>query len=98
MFARIARFEGLSSEQIDAMLKGIREDIQSGTQRPGLDEAKGVWILVDREHGTSLGVVLFADEDGLRRGDAALNEMSPAGGGQRTGVEMYEVAIREEMG
>ncbi len=97
MFARIARFEGLSSEQIDAMLEGIREEMRSGTQPAGLEDSKGVWVLVDRERGTSLGVVLFADEDGLRRGDAALNEMSPAGGGQRTGVEMYEVAIREEM-
>jgi hypothetical protein len=96
MFARIARFEGLAADQIDGMVSGIKRDVESGERPPGLEDSKGVLILVDREHGTSLGIVLFGDEEGLKRGDAVLNEMSPDGGGQRTGVEMYEVAFRHE--
>jgi hypothetical protein len=65
---------------------------------PGLEHATGFMQLLDRENGTALGIVFFADEDGLRRGDDALNAMSPpAGAGGRTGVEMYEVAIRKDM-
>jgi hypothetical protein len=46
-----------------------------------------------------LGVTFFEDEEGMRRGHEALNamnpsgEMNPGGSGQRTSVEMYEVAI-----
>ena len=50
--------------------------------------------LIDREKGTAVGIVFFEDEDGLRRGDEALNAMSPPeGAGQRSNVEMYEVAL-----
>ena len=98
MFARIARFEGVAPEGVDAMVKQIQEEAADGPP-PGLEDATGVWMLVDREHGTSLGIVLFADEEGLRRGDQALNEMSPGdGGGRRSTVEIYEVVLRQELG
>jgi hypothetical protein len=60
-----------------------------------LEGATEVMLLVDRQGGTSLGVVFFETEEDLRRGDEALNEMSPGeGGGQRSRVETYEVAFR----
>jgi hypothetical protein len=96
MYARIAKFEGLDAEQIDGMVSGVKRDVESGERPEGLDDSKGVILLVDREGGTSLGIVLFSSEDGMKRGDAALNEMSPDGGGQRTGVEMYEVAYQHQ--
>jgi len=96
MYARIARFEGLDEEQIDGMLAGIKRDVESGERPAGLEDSKGVWVLVDRGAGTSLGIVLFGDEEGMKRGDAVLNEMSPDGGARRTGVEMYEVGFRYE--
>ena len=40
------------------------------------------------------GITFFDDEEALRRGDEALNAMSPSGGGSRTAVEFYEVAIQ----
>ena len=95
MFARIARFEG---GEPDSMTAQVREDMASGPP-PGLEDATGFWLLVDRERGTSLGIVFFADEEGLKRGDEALNAMSPGeGGGQRSTVEIYEVLMREELG
>ena len=55
-------------------------------------------MLVDRRTGVGLGVTFFDDEDAMRRGDQALNEMSPPAGmtGTRSSVEMYEVAIDRE--
>ena len=96
MYARIARFEGLDGDQIDGMLAGIKRDVESGERPAGLEDSKGVWVLVDRDAGTSLGIVLFGDEEGMKRGDAALNEMNPDGGARRSGVEMYEVGFRYE--
>ena len=95
MFARIARFEGGAS---DSMVDQVREDVAAGPP-PGLEDATGIWLLADRERGTSLGIVFFADEEGLRRGDEALNAMSPGeGAGRRSTVEIYEVLVREELG
>ena len=95
MFARIARFEG---GEPDSMVDQVREDVAAGPP-PGLEDATGFWLLADRERGTSLGIVFFADEEGLRRGDEALNAMSPGeGAGRRSTVEIYEVLVREELG
>ncbi|HEX2708424.1 MAG TPA: hypothetical protein VHM66_10505 [Solirubrobacterales bacterium] len=56
-------------------------------------------LLVDRESNRGANLVLCETEDDLRRVDAALNEMTPAGGpGARTSVEMYEVALDEKPG
>ena len=46
----------------------------------------------------SLGVTLFENEEDLRRGDEALNAMSPAvdAGQRRANVEIYEVMHRRE--
>jgi hypothetical protein len=97
MYARIARFEGLEGDQIDGMVAGIKRDVESGERPAGLEDSKGVLVFVDREHGAALGIVTFADEEGMKRGDAALNEMNPdAGSGKRTSVEMYEIAFRHE--
>jgi hypothetical protein len=45
-----------------------------------------------------LGVTLFESEEDLRRGDEALNAMSPAveAGQRRSSVEIYEVAHHRE--
>jgi hypothetical protein len=96
MYARIARFEGGDPEQFAATRDQIEADMAAGTPPEGLEGAKEVMMLVDRESGTGLGVVFFETEDELRRGDEALNQMSPPedASGRRTGVEMYEVAFR----
>jgi hypothetical protein len=99
MHARAARFEGLDPARIDEMVDGIKAQIESGERPPGLEDAKGLWLLVDRARGVNLSIVLFDSEEGLRRGDEALNAMSPPGGdGNRTRVEIFEVALRRELG
>jgi hypothetical protein len=93
MHARIATFEGDPSN-LDQMIEGIRKDVESGNKPPGLEHATGVMILVDRDSGKTMGITLFADEEGMKRGDQALNEMSPDEGTmKRRSVEFYEVPI-----
>jgi hypothetical protein len=96
MYARIARFEGGDPERFAATRDQIEADMASGTPPEGLEGAKEVMLLVDREGGTGLGVVFFETEEDLRRGDEALNSMSPPqeGSGRRASVEIYEVAFR----
>jgi hypothetical protein len=55
-------------------------------------------MLVDRENARGLGVTLFENEEDLRRGDEALNAMSPAvdAGQRRASVEIYEVMHRRQ--
>ena len=79
MYARIARFEGGDISQIDAVIDGARQMIDSTFDSPpeGLEGAKAVWMLVDRENAKGLGITLFENEEDLRRGDEALNAMSP---------------------
>jgi hypothetical protein len=100
MYARIARFEGGDTSQMDAVIDGARQTIDSTFDSPpeGLEGAKAVWMLVDRENARGLGITLFENEEDLRRGDEALNSMSPAvdAGQRRANVEIYEIAHRRE--
>jgi hypothetical protein len=97
MFVRIARFEGSNSSQVDESIERVRAMMEDGPT-PGLERARRSMMLVDRRTGTGLGVTFFDTEEDLRAGDQALNEMSrPAGAtGERTAVELYEVAIDKE--
>jgi hypothetical protein len=53
-------------------------------------------MLVDRAHGRGLGITLFETEEDLRKGDEALNLMSPPErSGRRTNVTIYEVALHK---
>ena len=92
MYARVARWEGAAAEEIRAAAQGINADAAAGP-REGLP-AKGLMLLIDPEGGRSMAISLFATEEDLRIGDETLNAMSPPGDGmgQRTSVEMYEVA------
>jgi hypothetical protein len=96
MHARVATFEGDPST-VDQMIEGIKKDVESGDRPPGLEEAAGVMILVDRKTGKSVGITFFEDEEGLKRGDEALNKMSPDPGSsmRRSSVEFYEVPIQQ---
>ena len=93
MYARIARFEGGDISQIEAVINGARQTIDSTFDSPpeGLEGVKAIWMLVDRENARGLGVTLFDNEEDLRRGDEALNAMSPGvdAGQRRANVEIY---------
>ena len=92
MFVRIARFEGGDVTEADAAIESVRQQVQ-GPPPTGLEGARRVLMLVDREHGRGLGLTFFDSEEDLRRGDEALNAMTPEGGARRTSVEMYEVGL-----
>ena len=110
MYVRVARFEGVDPDRVDEQIADLRRDIEAAGsgQMPAEapPEAKVLMEtvtrfvqLVDRKSGTFLALAYCRSEDDLRRADEALNAMSPGeGGGRRTGVEHYEVAIDQTFG
>lgn len=91
MYARVASFQG-DPANVDEAISAVRSEVESGTPPPGLEGAR-MLMLIDRETGKGLGVTLFESEEAMRRGDEALNALTPGGGGQRTSVEFYEVPV-----
>ncbi len=92
MYARVATFES-DPASVDDAIKMVRHEVESGETPPGLESSK-MLMLVNRESGKGLGVTLFESEDAMRRGDEALNAMSPGGSERRTSVEFYEVPVQ----
>lgn len=99
MFIRIARFEGGDPSKVDEAISRVRSMMDEEGTPPGLEDARRSMMLVDRQTGVGLGLTFFDTEDAMRRGDQALNEMSPPAdmSGRRASVEMYEVAIDREL-
>ena len=95
MFVRIARFEGGDPSGVDESIARVRAMMEEGSTPPGLEGARRSMMLVDRKSGRGLGVTFFDTEEDLRAGDQAMNAMArPEGAtGERTSVELYEVAI-----
>jgi hypothetical protein len=98
MFVRIARFDGGDPSRVDETIDRVRATMDVGETPPGLEGARRSVMLVDRQTGAAIGLTYFDSEDEMRRGDQALNAMSPPADmtGRRTAVEMYEVAIDRE--
>jgi hypothetical protein len=91
MYARVATFES-DPASVDDAVELVRREVESGETPPGLEGAK-MLMLVDRESGKGVGITLFDDEEAMRRGDAALDAMSPGRSERRTSVEFYEVPV-----
>jgi hypothetical protein len=110
MYVRIARFEGGDAEALDKQIEGIRRQIAEGRGRMASgdvqgDEAEGMRAIrrtivsIDREGGRMAALAFADSEEDIRKVDAWLNSMSPdTGGGRRTSVDIYEVAIDEQTG
>lgn len=92
MYARVATFESDPSN-VDEAISMVRTEVESGETPPGLEGAK-MLMLVDRQRGKGLGVTLFESEEAMRRGDEALNAMSPGATERRTSVEFFEVPVQ----
>ena len=92
MYARVATFEG-NPANVDDAIGQVRAEVESGNPMPGLEGAK-MLMLVNRESGKGLGITLFETEDAMRRGDEALNALSPGAGERRTSVEYFEVPVQ----
>jgi hypothetical protein len=100
MYARIASFEGVT-DRVEEAVEATKAQVEADWESPpeGLEGVKEMWMLVDREGGKGLGITLYETEEDLRRGDEALNVMSPPvpdASGRRTGVSVYEVALRKQ--
>ena len=91
MYARVATFQSDPAD-VDAAIDLVRAEVESGDTPAGLDGAK-MLMLVNRESGKGLGVTLFESEEAMRRGDEALNAMSPGATERRTSVEFFEVPV-----
>ena len=92
MYARVAVFESDPAD-VDGAIEMVRSEVHSEATPAGLEGAK-MLMLVNRETGKGLGVTLFDSEEAMRRGDEALNAMSPGGSERRTSVEFYEVPVQ----
>jgi hypothetical protein len=92
MYARIATFES-DPARVDDAIELVRGEVESGNTPEGLEGAK-MLMLVNRESGKGLGVTLFETEEAMRRGDEALNAMTPGAAERRTSVEFYEVPVQ----
>jgi hypothetical protein len=91
MYARVATFES-DPATVDEAIGMVRSEVESDTP-PGLEGAR-MLMLVDRATGKGLGITLFESEEAMRRGDEALNAMSPGATERRTAVEFYEVPVQ----
>ena len=91
MYARVATFE---MDNVDDLVDDVRRDVEENKRPPGLEDAKGVMFLVDRDKGKTIGITFYDSEDALKKGDEVLNQMSPGGSTRRTSVEFYEVPIQ----
>jgi hypothetical protein len=92
VYARVATFES-DPANVDDAIGMVRGEVESGETPEGLEGAK-MLMLVDRKTGKGLGVTLFDSEEAMRRGDEALNAMSPGGSERRVSVEFYEVPVQ----
>jgi heme-degrading monooxygenase HmoA len=90
--ARVATFEG-DPAHLDEAITMVRGQVEAGEAPPGLEDSK-MLMLVDRASGKGLSVTLYDSEEAMRRGDEALNAMTPSAGGRRTAVEFYEVPVQ----
>jgi hypothetical protein len=91
VYARVATFES-DPAQVDDAINMVRAEVAAGNTPAGLEGAK-MLMLINRESGKGLGVTLFESEEAMRRGDEALNAMSPGASERRTSVEFYEVPV-----
>ena len=92
MHARVATFES-DAARVDDAIEMVRGEVESGDTPEGLEGAK-MMMLVNRETGKGLGITLFESEVAMRRGDEALNAMSPGATERRVSVEFYEVPVQ----
>jgi hypothetical protein len=92
MYARVATFES-DPANVDQAIETVRSSVESEQTPDGLEGAK-MLMLVNRETGKGLGVTLFESEEAMRRGDEALNAMSPGSTERRTSVEFFEIPVQ----
>jgi len=96
MYVRIAQFEA-PADDWDERIAEVRRRMQGDDNAEMRKLVTRSMMLVDRENGRGAGLFFCDTEDELRKVDELLNNATPPpGGGQRTSVQMYEVAVDTE--
>ncbi len=97
MHARVSIFEGGNPDQIDEMLRQVREQVLPSAKQ--MDGFKGLIALGDRQSGKTLGITFWESEEAMRASEEAANQLrqesAEALGEQIAGVERYEVGLFE---
>jgi hypothetical protein len=92
MHARVATFAVDDRDKIDGEIATTCEYTADGP--PSGIPAKEFLMLIDRDGGKVVEVMLFETEDDLRTGDERLNGMSPGPGSiRRISIETFEVPV-----
>jgi hypothetical protein len=91
VYARVATFESDPAD-VDRAIEMVRGEVQGDT--PGGLEGARMMMLIDRSSGKGVGITLFDSEEAMRKGDEALNAMSPGGTERRVSVEFFEVPVQ----
>ena len=91
MYARVATFESDPAD-VDRAIEMVRGEVQGDT--PGGLQGARMMMLIDRSSGKGVGITLFDSEEAMRKGDEALNAMSPGGSERRVSVEFFEVPVQ----
>ena len=96
MHARIAAFENPDMTRTDELVERVRERQSSGAEIP---DALGMYLLVDRSAGRSIGISIFESEDAIRAAEPIFarmgDEVPEELRGKRISVETFEVAVHE---
>ena len=98
MFARVVTFAGGDPTRVDEVIAAVRDRFKPEPPRE-LEDAKGFWMLVDRQKGQILGISMFEDREALRRGTEALNRWpapAPEAGGRPVSIDVYEIPVSFE--
>jgi hypothetical protein len=92
-YARVAAFDA-----DEAALDALVNEIKSHDGPPEGVPAKRIIVLTDRATGRIQVVVRFANEEDLKKGNAALDAMSPPdiANMHRTSVESWEVVLERD--
>jgi hypothetical protein len=94
VYVRIARFEDAEGDW-EQRIEDVRKQMLEG-MRDRQDEVpvKRALMLVDRAGARGASVMFCESEDDLRKVDEYMNSMTPpGGGGRRTSVALYEIAV-----
>jgi heme-degrading monooxygenase HmoA len=96
MYARIAAFENPDVSLVDDLVSTVRGRVRAGSELP---KATRFLMLLDREHGRSLGVTFFESEEAIHEAEPVFEKMGDeipeSKRGKRTSVDVYEVVLAE---
>ncbi|HEY7208020.1 MAG TPA: hypothetical protein VH416_07240 [Gaiellaceae bacterium] len=94
MRARMATFQVDDPAKVDEEVATTRRYLEGGELPEGIP-ATGFLMMVDRDAGKVIEVLLFESDEDLQRGDETMNSYAPGEGSMhRVSVERFDVPVR----